>query len=81
MEIYKPVAGVAADLSQTRIVVCDVPDIPGQAARLFSNLAKENFNRYTIHYEKSNINSLQNHNTYHFAHILYPLNNIIFFFF
>lgn len=42
MEIYKPVAGVAADLSQTRIVVCDVPDIPGQAARLFSNLAKEN---------------------------------------
>lgn len=42
MEIYKPVAGVAADLSQTRIVVCDVPDIPGQAAKLFSNLAKEN---------------------------------------
>ena len=23
-------------------MVCDVPDIPGQAARLFSNLAKEN---------------------------------------
>ena len=42
MEIYKPVAGVAADLSQARDVVCDVPDVPGQAAKLFSNLAKQN---------------------------------------
>ncbi len=42
MEIYKPVAGVAADLSQSRFVVCDVPDVPGQAAKLFSNLAKQN---------------------------------------
>ena len=42
MEIYKPVAGVAADLSQARIVVCDVPDKPGVAAKLFSKLAKEN---------------------------------------
>lgn len=42
MEIYKPVAGVAADLSQARIVCCDVPDQPGVAARLFSKLAKEN---------------------------------------
>ena len=41
MEIYKPVTGVASDLSQARIVVCDVPDTPGQAAKLFSNLAKE----------------------------------------
>ncbi len=41
MEIYKPVTGVAADLSQARIVVCDVPDVPGQAAKLFGNLAKE----------------------------------------
>ena len=41
MEIYKPVTGVAADLSQARIVVCDVPDTPGQAAKLFGNLAKE----------------------------------------
>ena len=41
MEIYKPVAGVAADLSQARIVVCDVPDRPGVAAKLFSTLAKE----------------------------------------
>lgn len=42
MEIYKPVAGVAADLSQARIVVCDVPDVPGQAARIFGKLADEN---------------------------------------
>lgn len=42
MEIYKPVTGVAADLSQIRIVVCDVPDVPGNAAKLFGTLAKEN---------------------------------------
>ena len=42
MEIDKPVTGVAADLSQTRVVVCDVPDIPGQAAGIFTRLAKEN---------------------------------------
>lgn len=42
MEIYKPVAGVAADLSQARVVVCDVPDKPGVAAKLFSKLAGEN---------------------------------------
>ena len=41
MEIYKPDTGVAADLSQARIVVCDVPDVPGQAAKLFGKLAKE----------------------------------------
>ena len=42
MEIYKPVTGVAADLSQARIVVCDVPDRPGVAGKIFSKLAKEN---------------------------------------
>ena len=42
MEINRPVAGVAADLSQARIVVCDVPDKPGVAAKIFSVLAKEN---------------------------------------
>ncbi len=42
MEIYKPVAGVAADLSQARLVVCDVPDKPGTAAKIFGSLAKEN---------------------------------------
>src|SRR5574344_101953 len=42
MELYKPVTGVAADLSQIRIVMCDVPDVPGNAAKLFGALAKEN---------------------------------------
>lgn len=42
MEINKPVAGVAADLSQVRIVVCEIPDTPGEAATLFSYLADEN---------------------------------------
>lgn len=42
MEINKPVAGVASDLSQVRIVVCDIPDTPGEAATLFGALAKEN---------------------------------------
>ena len=42
MEIYKPVTGVAADLSQIRIVMCDVPDVPGNAAKLFGALAEEN---------------------------------------
>lgn len=42
MEIYQPVTGVAADLSQVRMVVCDVPDVPGNAAKLFGALAKEN---------------------------------------
>lgn len=41
MEIRKIVTGVAADLSQLRIVVCDVPDIPGHAAMLFDRLATE----------------------------------------
>ena len=38
MEIYKPVTGVAADTSQARIVICDVPDKPGTAGKLFSLL-------------------------------------------
>ncbi len=42
MEIQRPVTGVAADLSQLRIVVCDVPDSPGIAATLFDGLAGEN---------------------------------------
>lgn len=42
MEIYQPVAGVATDLSQVRIVVCEVPDVPGNAAKLFTSLANEN---------------------------------------
>ncbi len=42
MEINKPVAGVAEDSSQVRIVVCDVPDTPGEAATLFGALAQKN---------------------------------------
>lgn len=42
MEIYKPVTGVAADLSQVRIVFCDVPDAPGHAAKLFKALSEGN---------------------------------------
>ncbi|MDD3436461.1 MAG: aspartate kinase [Candidatus Gastranaerophilales bacterium] len=42
MEIYQPVTGVAADLSQIRVVFCDVPDVPGNAARLFGALSDEN---------------------------------------
>ncbi len=41
MEIRRTVTGVAADLSQLRIVVCDVPDVPGNAGRLFDRLAKD----------------------------------------
>jgi len=42
MEIYKPVAGVAADSSQVRILLSNLPDIPGTAAKLFGFLAKHN---------------------------------------
>ena len=42
MEIYKPVTGVAADSSQARIVICDVPDKPGVSAKIFSALAEQN---------------------------------------
>lgn len=42
MEIYKPVAGVAADSSQVRILLSQLPDIPGTAAKVFGSLAKNN---------------------------------------
>ena len=42
MELHKPVTGVASDLSQLRIVVCDVKDNPGTAAILFNGLAIAN---------------------------------------
>ncbi len=42
MELHRPVTGVASDLSQARVVVCDVKDNPGTAAILFNSLAKEN---------------------------------------
>jgi len=39
MEINKPVAGVAADLSQVRMVITEVPDKPGNAAKIFELLS------------------------------------------
>ena len=42
MEIYRPVSGVAADLSQVRISVLNVPETPGTAAALFGKLAENN---------------------------------------
>ena len=42
MEIYRPVSGVAADLSQVRISVINVPETPGTAAALFGKLADNN---------------------------------------
>ena len=42
MEIQKAVTGVATDETQSRIVICDVPDYPGNAAKIFSKLADEN---------------------------------------
>lgn len=42
MEIYRPVSGVAADLSQVRISVINVPETPGTAAALFGKLAENN---------------------------------------
>lgn len=42
MEIYKPVAGIAADSSQVRVLLANLPDIPGTAAKLFGALAKHN---------------------------------------
>lgn len=40
MEIYKPVTGLACDKSQVRVVICDVPDRPGNASKLFTLLAE-----------------------------------------
>lgn len=40
MEINKPVAGVAADLSQVRVVITEVPDKPGNAAKIFDMLSQ-----------------------------------------
>lgn len=42
MELNKPVTGLASDSSQIRIVICDVEDSPGNAAKLFDLLAGKN---------------------------------------
>ncbi len=48
MELCKPVTGVAVDMSKVRIVICDVPDEPGVAAKIFNTLADENISVDTI---------------------------------
>lgn len=48
MEICRPVTGVAVDMSKLRIVVCDVPDEPGVAAKIFTTLADEHISVDTI---------------------------------
>ena len=40
MELNKPVTGLACDSSQVRIVICDIEDKPGNAAKLFNLLAE-----------------------------------------
>ena len=42
MEIYRPVSGVAADLTQVRLAILKVPDVPGIAARVFGKLSQAN---------------------------------------
>ena len=48
MEVCKPVTGVAVDMSMVRIVICDVPDEPGVAAKVFTTLSDENISVDTI---------------------------------
>ena len=48
MEICRPVTGVAVDMSKLRIVVCDVPDEPGVAAKIFTTLSDEHTSVDTI---------------------------------
>ena len=38
------VSGVALNKDEAKITICDVPDKPGIAAKIFKNLAKENIN-------------------------------------
>ena len=38
------VSGVAINKDETKITICDVPDKPGIAARIFKDLAKDNIN-------------------------------------
>ena len=48
MELCKPVTGVALDMSQVRLVVCDVLDEPGIASKIFTTLSDENISVDTI---------------------------------
>lgn len=59
MEINRNVTGVAADTTQVRIVICDVPDQPGNAGKVFQNLAKSNISVDMIiqSYARHNLNT------------------------
>lgn len=48
MELCRPVTGVAVDMSKVRIVICDVPDEPGVAAKVFTTLSDEHISVDTI---------------------------------
>lgn len=43
-----PVRGVALDVNQARLAICNVPDVPGMAAAIFNLLAQHNISIYTI---------------------------------
>ncbi|OLA95081.1 MAG: aspartate kinase [Candidatus Melainabacteria bacterium LEY3_CP_29_8] len=59
MEINKNVTGVAADTTQVRIVICDVPDQPGNAGKVFQKLAQSNISVDMIiqSYARHNLNT------------------------
>ena len=59
MEISKNVTGVAADTTQVRIVICDVPDQPGNAGKVFEKLAQSNISVDMIiqSYARHNLNT------------------------
>lgn len=59
MEINKNVTGVAADTTQVRIVICDVPDQPGNAGKVFEKLAQSNISVDMIiqSYARHNLNT------------------------
>lgn len=61
MEIYRPVSGVAADLTQVRIAIIDIPDKPGVAAKIFSCMADNNISVDMIiqtHAKETNTNDI-----------------------
>lgn len=59
MEINRNVTGVAADTTQVRIVICDVPDQPGNAGKVFQKLAQSNISVDMIiqSYARHNLNT------------------------
>ena len=60
MELNKPVTGLACDSTQVRVVICDVEDKPGNAARLFNLLADRNLSVDMIIQSYARINNNTN---------------------